>query len=363
MLNTLASDVSYALDGIDAKAALQESEERFRLLLESANSGIYGVDVEDNITFVNPTAARLFGYLPEELIGKEAHTTVHHTRADGSLYPQQDCPLYATLADGQPHEIKDEVFWRKNGSAFAVEYTTHPIYREGMLFGAVVVFQDLTERIKMQEQLMRREEIFRSIVSQAADAICLIDAETLEFTEFNDAACQGLGYSRDEFARLRLPDIQGEFDPLKIKQMTAEFIQVGDANFDTLRRRKDGTLRNVNVRMKIIVLQGRTYLSLIWTDITERMRMQRQLDKERERVQNIIDGTHAGTWEWNLQTGEAVFNERWAEIFGYRLSELQPFSDETWMRFVHPDDLKRANELLQKHLSNVSIWKRKCNNS
>ncbi|MEI7996115.1 MAG: PAS domain S-box protein, partial [Methylococcaceae bacterium] len=322
LLNSLVSDVSYALDGLDARQALLASEEHCRLILESANSGIYGLDNQGNTTFVNSVAAMMLGYSPEELAGTPMHATVHHSHADGSPYRQEDCPMYATLRDGQPRDICEEVLWRKDGSCFPVQYTTHPIYREGLLTGAVVVFQDISERLKTQEQLKRREEIFRSIVSQASDAICLIDADTLDFVEFNDAACESLGFSREEFAKLRLPDIQGEFDPDAVFRMMREYVQAGSKSFDTLRRRKDGTLRHVNVRLKALVLKGHNYLSLIWTDITDRVQMQQQLNRERQHLQNIIDGTHAGTWEWNLKTGEALFNERWAEIFGYQLSEL-----------------------------------------
>jgi two-component system sensor histidine kinase/response regulator len=356
LLNALINDVSYALDGIDARKALIESEESFRLLLESANSGIMGVDGNDRVTFVNPAAAIMVGYSAEELIGNSAHGMVHHSRSDGSPYPKEECPLYKTIFDGRPRQVSDEVFWRNDGSSFRVEYTTHPIYRDKALWGAVMVFQDVTERLKTQEQLKRREEIFRSIVSQASDAICLIDAETLAFVEFNDAACQSLDYTREEFADLRLPDIQGELDADQIKQKVQGFIQAGHANFDTLRRKKDGTLRNVNVRMKIIALRGRHYLSLIWTDITDRVQMQMQLSMEREHLQNIIDSTHAGTWEWNLQTGQVIINERWAEISGYRLSELSSFTHEIWKQFVHPDDLERANQLLQNHLSGETAF-------
>ncbi len=201
------------------------------------------------------------------------------------------------------------------------------------------------------ENARRREDIFRAIVSQAADSITLVDAETLRFVEFNDAACASLGYSREEFANLRLTDIQGDVDAATVVQRIARFMAAGSAQFDTQRRRKDGTLRHAHVSLQVIRLQGHDYLSIIWTDITERVQMQARLENKRRRLQDIIDATHAGTWEWNLQTGEAVFNDRWAEIFGYQLSELQPFTVDSWERFVHPDDLKRANEALRRHLA------------
>jgi PAS domain S-box-containing protein len=67
------------------------------------------------------------------------------------------------------------------------------------------------------------------------------------------------------------------------------------------------------------------------------------------RLESIITGTNVGTWEWNVQTGETVFNERWAQIIGYSLQEVMPVSIETWAKFAHPDDLKVSEDLLKKH--------------
>lgn len=91
-------------------------------------------------------------------------------------------------------------------------------------------------------------------------------------------------------------------------------------------------------------------------DITERKLILEQLAEERRRLSDIIDGTRAGTWEWNLQTGECYFNERWAEIFGYSLAELSPFSIDTWVAFTHPDDRIVANRLLQDHFDGKSAY-------
>lgn len=91
-------------------------------------------------------------------------------------------------------------------------------------------------------------------------------------------------------------------------------------------------------------------------DITERKLILEQLDEERRRLSDIIDATRAGTWEWNLQTGECHFNERWAEIFGYTLAELSPFGIDTWAEFTHPDDYKLANRLLQEHFDGKSAY-------
>ncbi|MGM0826050.1 MAG: PhnD/SsuA/transferrin family substrate-binding protein [Pseudomonadota bacterium] len=84
-------------------------------------------------------------------------------------------------------------------------------------------------------------------------------------------------------------------------------------------------------------------------DITEHENARIKLEEERNALQNILWGTAAGTWEWNVQTGETRFNERWAEMVGYRLDELRPTTIDTWMSFCHPDDLKRSEALLTEH--------------
>ncbi len=95
------------------------------------------------------------------------------------------------------------------------------------------------------------------------------------------------------------------------------------------------------------------YYALV-QDVTALTESRRALQTERERLDAIITGTNAGTWEWNVQTGETRFNERWAGIIGYTLAELQPTDIGTWMRFAHPDDLAVSNERLQQHFAGAT---------
>ena len=141
-----------------SRALAQESEQRTRLILESANCGIWGQTAQGVCTFINNEAARLLGYESYELLGKPLHSLVHHTHHDGSHYPREDCPMYATGVDGQLRANNFEVLWRKDGSSIAVEYSTSPLYVQGALNGAVVVFTDITERIAQEQQLARAKE-------------------------------------------------------------------------------------------------------------------------------------------------------------------------------------------------------------
>ena len=141
-------------------AAWQRVERVFRdierenqLILRAAGEGIYGVNAEGKTTFVNPVAERILGWSAEELVGKDIHSTVHHTHHDGTHYPHEDCPIYAAFRDGAVHKVDNEVFWRKDGSPVWVEYTSTPIRDRGLVVGAVIVFRDMSHRREADEKL------------------------------------------------------------------------------------------------------------------------------------------------------------------------------------------------------------------
>lgn len=134
---------------------LRAAEEQMRLILESAGEGIYGLDLEGSATFVNPAAAVMLGYDAEELIGESMHELIHYSYPDGTGYPRESCPMYAAFKDGKVHVVTDEVLWRKDGSSFPVEYTSTPVRKDDEIIGAVVVFKDITERKRAEEELQK----------------------------------------------------------------------------------------------------------------------------------------------------------------------------------------------------------------
>ncbi|MBF0618942.1 MAG: PAS domain S-box protein [Candidatus Omnitrophica bacterium] len=126
------------------------------LILESSGQGICGLDLHGKTTFANLAAARMVGLELQEIVGKSQHSLWHHTKADGTPYPHEECPIYAAYHDGCIHRKDDEVFWRKDGTCFPVEYISTPMRDEsGTLVGAVVVFSDITERKLAEEKLKK----------------------------------------------------------------------------------------------------------------------------------------------------------------------------------------------------------------
>jgi len=138
-----------------AEKELQKIHDENHMILHSAGEGVYGLCCDGKTTFVNPAAARMLGYEIDELIGKPMHSMLHHTHADGTEYPKMDCPIYAAFNDGEIHHVDNEVFWRKDGTSFSVEYTSTPIEKNGKLHGAVVVFNDITKRKLAEEELKK----------------------------------------------------------------------------------------------------------------------------------------------------------------------------------------------------------------
>ena len=141
----------------DLHALMQQRES----ILESVGDGICGIDKNGRITFVNRSGANLFGYTPEEMRGKDLHALVHHSHADGSPYSLEQCPIFGSLQRETPLSVNDDIFWRKDGTSFPVEYVACPLVRGGRVEGTVVAFQDVTER----RRLDRMKDEFISTVS------------------------------------------------------------------------------------------------------------------------------------------------------------------------------------------------------
>ena len=199
-----------ARDNLEAKvdertAELQEKQtqleaalERSGLILDSAGEGIFGVDLDGKVAFINPAANRMLGYGPDELIGVKVHEQIHHSRADGSGYPKEECPMYLTHVDGTDHHIADEVLWRKDGTPFPVEYTSMPIKKNGRVVGAVVTFMDIAERKKMETALLAERERLQEILDTSPVGVGISTEGVVRFAnpQFPELFLAGRGRMR-----------------------------------------------------------------------------------------------------------------------------------------------------------------------
>ena len=148
-------------EAVRARQRLDRVRRNNEALLNSAGDGICGLSVHGTVTFANPAALRLTGQDIEEMRGRDLHATLQHSRSDGSPYARTKSPILESLRDGEVHRCDRDVFWRKDGTSFPVEYTSTPLLEEGRITGAVVIFKDITERREVE----RVKDELTSVVS------------------------------------------------------------------------------------------------------------------------------------------------------------------------------------------------------
>ncbi len=322
--------------------AAEQSEAQVTLLTNSIAHSIYGVNMQGRCTFINAAGVKAFGYdNASELLGKNMHELVHHTRADGSPYPQQMCPSFFSIRDGKSFHHENEIFWRKDGSSFPVTYWSYPVIQEGRAQGAVVTFLDMTEQLRVKGELKHSQVLLNSIVENIPVMVFLRRAEDLSFELINRAGEQLLGYSRNELLGKTVYDLfpQEQADILAQKdretlashrplEIPEELIKTADGSEKWLRTFKIGLYDEA----------GRpTHLLGISVDISAQKRMQDELRENEAKLAEAQRMAHLGHWQLDLLTNEL----KWSDEV-YRIFEVDPqHFCATYQRFldsIHPDD-------------------------
>ncbi|WP_160115958.1 PAS domain-containing sensor histidine kinase [Candidatus Halocynthiibacter alkanivorans] len=236
------------------------------LILAATGDGVYGLDCDGNTTFSNPAAERMTGFSAEEMYGKPSHALIHHTHADGTPYPNHTCPIHAAFHDGKVHRVTGEVFWRKDGISFPVEYVSTPLVDEGELVGAVVAFRDVTEEKRAEKALLESEHRYRKIVEATHEAIFLLRVEDGVMLDANEEACRLLGFPRDVLLTKTARDLHPhELD--RHKEIFDSVIENGKGRTDELTcLSSNGERIPVRMSASVIQLQGVDCLLVIVQD-------------------------------------------------------------------------------------------------
>ena len=259
-----------------AKVTVEDSEARLRLLLESVNGGIWGQSTDGLCTFINAAAARMLGYKADELLGQSLHSVVHHSRADGTGYPRDACPMCMTCLDGRSRTERNEVLWRRDGSSFPVEYSTYPMYREGLLEGSVVVFSDITEQQRMERQMQERDAVYTAAIQTSVDGFWVMDVNG-GILEVNDAYLRRSGYSKDEMLQMRIEDLDVGETPAAIRERIERTIGQGNNEFETRHKARDGSVWDVAMAVSYAPIAGGRMFCFL-KDITERKQQAQLLE-------------------------------------------------------------------------------------
>jgi PAS domain S-box-containing protein len=269
---------------VDLERITRENE----LLLNTAGEGICGIDKEGLITFANPAAQKILGYVGEDCTGHSHHDTCHHKRVDGSHYPQHECLIEKTLQDGQAYRASDEVFWRKDGTSVPVEYVSNPIHEDGKVIGAVVTFKDITERKRADEKLQKSEEKFRKYFELPLVGIAITSLEK-GWLEVNDKLCEFFGYLRDELTQMTWAELTYPDD---LEADVAEFNKVIEGASDgyTMEKRfihKNGEVIHAEISVRCVRKPGGQvdYFVALVQDINARKKAEQELIEAKDEAE------------------------------------------------------------------------------
>ncbi|MGV9319509.1 PAS domain-containing protein [Streptomyces sp. NPDC003660] len=188
---------------VDTEAELARSQRQTEMILRAASEGVVGTDTDGRVVLVNPAAAQILGYRAGELGGKELHTLVTHSRADGSPFPYDESPLADTLRSGRKHRVRGQVLWSKSGAEVSVDLTTAPVRDGDQLVGAVMTFTDrrpyqLLADEKEALEKAHAEELERLAEEHAADLTALRQKHASEVEELTERGAAELTELREK---------------------------------------------------------------------------------------------------------------------------------------------------------------------
>ncbi|MFZ0924190.1 MAG: PAS domain S-box protein [Candidatus Acidiferrales bacterium] len=283
----------------EAESALLKLSRQTNMILNSAGDGIFGLDQDGRLTFVNRASARMLGYEPEEIIGRNGHQLWHHTKADGTRYAESDCPIFAVLRDGATRHGTEDVFWRKDGSSFPVEFISTAIREGEEVVGAVVTFRDITARQRAERAQRQAEERFRSIFENAVEGIYQSTPDG-RFISVNPAMGRMFGYASADEMIEAISDIGSQFyldsahrEEFKRAMEKGDFV----AGFETQVRRRDGTKIWISETSRAVrnVIGRVCYYEGTIEDVTSRKRAEaeRQVSFEIIHAANVTDNLDA----------------------------------------------------------------------
>jgi two-component system sensor histidine kinase/response regulator len=299
--------------------ALAEREQQLRLVLDSAEEAIYGVDTENLCTFANRTCLELLGFTDErQVIGRNLHGLIHHSHGDGRPYAADDCRLHRAVHRGESVHSDQEVFWRTDGSSFPVEYWSHPIIHQDRIVGAVVTFLDISERRAHEQQVLLAELALRHLDA----ASYLVDASG-RVREVSEAACRVLGYRREELLAMTIADIDPDISIDLWREVFAQ--RRRDASItaiETRHRRRDGTVFPVAVSTTYLEYQGEPMVIGLATDLSRRKAIEDELRASQERFRKLFEDTDGLSIQGYLEDGTVVYWNHASElIYGYTPQE------------------------------------------
>lgn len=349
-LEQAANQIALALAQRRAQEELAASERRFRDISQAAGEFLWETGPDGNISYISERVEEVLGYAPKAMIGQHPFRFLD---PDGVSQLE---PYQAARAGFRNLEL---AAIHKDGRRIWLDFTRVPLTdQQGLHRGFRGVGMDITERKQVETSLRDSERRFRTVADYTYDWEYWHDTEGRFI--YSSPSCERItGHPPEAF-----PD-RAAFLSLVVEEDRAlvdQHVHRADSTHsrDELQfriRHKDGRIRWIGHVCQPIHADGH-YLGIRGSnrDITDQKRAQEWMKESEERLRRILEATRAGTWEWDLQTGDVVRNARWAEILGLTQEQLTPATITFWSDRVHPEDLPGAQAAIQRHLKGETSY-------
>ena len=345
------------------------------LIIDAIPDGLYGVDAHGRTVVVNRAAATMLGYEPHEMVGRVPHQLMHHTKPDGSPYPANTCPLYLASIEGREIRVEEDLFWRRDGTSFPVEYESHPLRRDDAVVGFIVTFRDITARKKNEERMrdLLRDQFalakaefqhaqLRDVLKQTPAVICVTRGPRHLIEVVNDQF-------RDLVADA---DVVGktvaEVLPGTDEEMTAAMTLAYESGVPQHGREVAVALQTPDgpqTRFFNYIYQplrdesGFVYgLMTHAVDITVEVQARRALEQRSQELEAVAarlrmaaEAGRLGTWEWELPSRRVIWSPEIERIHGLELGTFAG-SWEAYQSDWHPEDRARVLAKVEDTIAN-----------
>ncbi|HNH78160.1 MAG TPA: PAS domain S-box protein, partial [Anaerolineales bacterium] len=320
-----------------AEDALRASNETSQAILNASTESVFLMDTSGNVIATNETTAARLGKQVSDLAGTNMYDLIPE-----SVGASRKKQMEMVIEKRKPVIFEDERFgvWLEN--------SIYPIIDgDGTIRRVAVYGRDITDRKKAEYALRESEGRAQAMLQAIPDLMFRLNREGVfldykaDAKDLHEQTVSLIGTRNRDIAPVEFADL---IDHYIAKTLEANQLQTFEYQLPVPGK----GLRDYEARM---TPSGTDEVLAIVRDITERKQVEQNLRETQSRVELALKGANAGMWDWNVQTGETIFNERWAEIIGYALEEIEPVSIQTWADFCHPDDLEISDGLLKKHFA------------
>ncbi|WP_414569545.1 PAS domain S-box protein [Nostoc sp. CCY 9925] len=336
-----------------AEDKLRESEAQLATTQQIAHVGSWEWDLEKKKRSWSKETFRIFGLNPSQREPNQAEFLQMVHAEDRELFQTN---FERAIAQKTPFNIEYRIV-RPDGSIRYLEAKAEIAYNpQGQAVKLLGSILDITERKQTELEIIRNRDLLEAVYNESADALFLVDKETLLTTDCNEQAVKLFAAS----SKAELINIAGhtlqkqQFTPDELDSITAEVNEQGFWSREIEYVTKQGNCFWGNIAAKQITVAGNVMSLVRVTDITARKQVEIALRESEERLQLALEASGDGLWDWNILTGEVYYSPRYLEMLGYAFDEL-PQNLSTWKRLVHPEDRAWVEEIMAAHLKDSSV--------